>query len=262
MAQFLEIAVEERKNLMISGGTGSGKTTALYSFLLKIHTPDLKIVTLEDPIEYKLPGIVQTQVQDDYTFAEGLRSILRQDPDVILVGEIRDREVAETAIHAAQTGHLVFTTLHTNSAAASFARLVDLGADIRALGTACNIVIGQRLVRTLCDHCKTERAITTEEQKLIQKFIQQPVAIHSVFDAKGCDVCGGSGYKGRIGVYEAILVDEKVEEALLMDTRESVIREAARHQQIPTMQEDGLLKVLAGMTTFDEIGRVIDLHNT
>ncbi len=248
--------------IICTGPTGSGKTTALYSFLLEIHTPELKIVTLEDPIEYKLPGIVQTQVQDEYTFAEGLRSILRQDPDVILVGEIRDRDVAETAIHAAQTGHLVFTTLHTNNAAASFARLIDLGVDPRALGTACNIIIGQRLVRLLCPECKVEHQITVEEQKLIQTIIKTPLAIHSIFEEKGCAACGGSGFKGRIGVYEAICVDEKVEAAVLSDAREGVIREAASHQNIPTLQQDGILKVLAGITSLDELARVIDLHNT
>lgn len=263
-ATLREIVLQELKRpegaIICTGPTGSGKTTALYSFLLTIHTPELKIVTLEDPIEYKLPGIVQTQVQDEYTFAEGLRSILRQDPDVILVGEIRDRDVAETAIHAAQTGHLVFTTLHTNSAAASFARLIDLGVDPRALGTACNIVIGQRLVRLLCPKCKVERPITTEEQKLIQSILKTPTAIHSIFEEKGCEACGGSGFKGRVGIYEGILVDQKVEEAILSDTRESVIREAANHQNIPTMQQDGILKVLAGITSLDEVERVIDLH--
>lgn len=248
--------------IITTGPTGSGKTSALYSFLLTIHTPQLKIVTLEDPIEYKLPGIVQTQVGAAYTFEEGLRSILRQDPDVILIGEIRDREVAETAIHAALTGHLVFSTLHTNSAAAAFARLIDLGVDSRMIGSACNIILGQRLVRTLCPHCKVEREITTEEQKMMQRILGTPLAIHSIFDAKGCTECSMGGYRGRIGVFEAIRIDTKVEEAILMDTRESTIREAARHQEIPTMQQDGLYKVLAGITSLDEVSRVLDLYHT
>lgn len=264
-ARLFEIVTEELKRphgaIITTGPTGSGKTSALYSFLLSIHTPQLKIITLEDPIEYKLPGIVQTQVQADYTFEEGLRSILRQDPDVILIGEIRDREVAETAIHAAQTGHLVFTTLHTNSAAGAFARLMDLGVDSRAIGSACNIILGQRLVRLLCDTCKVEREITIEEQKMIQRVIQTPVAVHTVFDPKGCEACGGSGYKGRMGVYEAILIDEKVKEVITMDTRESAIREAAKDQKIPTMQQDGVFKALAGLTSLDEVSRVLDLYH-
>ena len=264
-ARVHEIILEElaRPNgaIITTGPTGSGKTSALYSFLLAIHTPQLKIITLEDPIEYKLPGIVQTQVGAAYSFDEGLRSILRQDPDVILIGEIRDREVAETTVHAALTGHLVFSTLHTNSAAAAFARLVDLGVDSRMIGSACNIILGQRLVRLLCPHCKVEREITTEEQKLIQHILETPIAIHSIFEAKGCEACGGSGYHGRTGVFEAILVDEKVEEAILMDTRDSVVLEAAKHQNIPTMQQDAMLKVLAGITSLDEVSRVLDLYH-
>ena len=208
-----------------------------------------------------LPGIVQTQISGSYSFAEGLRTILRQDPDVILIGEIRDREVAETAIQAALTGHLVFSTLHTNSAAGAFARLIDLGVDARTIGAACNIILGQRLVRTLCPDCKKEREITTEEQKLMQGILKTPIAIHTFFEAQGCEECTGSGYKGRTGVYEAIIVDEKVEEAILIDTREVYIIEAAKEQKIPTMQEDGMLKVLAGITTLDEVSRVLDLHN-
>jgi type II secretory ATPase GspE/PulE/Tfp pilus assembly ATPase PilB-like protein len=219
-------------------------------------------VTLEDPIEYKIPGIVQTQVGATYSFEEGLRTILRQDPDVILIGEIRDRAVAETAIHAALTGHLVFTTLHTNSAAAAFARLLDLGVDLNMLSGACNIILGQRLVRMLCPQCKVERPISTEEQKMMQRILETPLAIHTVFDAKGCDACGMSGYVGRIGVFEAIRMDAQVEAAIRMDTRESVIQEASKHQGIPTMQQDGLFKVLGGITSLDEVSRVLDLYHT
>ncbi|MFZ2253138.1 MAG: GspE/PulE family protein [Minisyncoccia bacterium] len=247
--------------IITTGPTGSGKTSALYSFLRAIHTPELKIVTLEDPIEYKLPGIVQTQITDNYSFAEGLRSILRQDPDVILIGEIRDREVAETAVHAALTGHLVFSTLHTNSAAGAFARLVDLGVDPQTIGSVCNIIIGQRLVRILCNECKAERNITTEEQTMLQRILKSPLAIHTIFDAKGCDACGHTGYRGRIGVFEAILMDDKLRNAVVESTFENAIREAAEYQGIPTMQQDGVLKVLAGMTSLDEVSRVLDLYH-
>lgn len=265
-ARLHEVILEElqRPNgaIITTGPTGSGKTTALYSFLLSIHKPGVKILTLEDPIEYKLPGIVQTQVTPTFTFADGLRAMLRQDPDVILVGEIRDETVAKTAMQAALTGHLVFSTLHTNNAAGAFARLVDLGVDPRTIGSACNIVLAQRLVRLLCPECKVERDITTEEQKIMQRILERPLAIHSIFDAKGCDACGGSGYKGRIGVFEGIVLDEKVEAVILTETRESMIWEAAEHQKIPTMQQDGLLKVLAGITSLDELARVLDLNFT
>ncbi len=247
--------------ILTTGPTGSGKTTALYSFLLHIHTPEVKIITIEDPVEYKLPGVVQTQVSESYSFEEGLRSVLRQDPDAILIGEIRDREVAETAIHAALTGHLVFSTLHTNSAAGAFPRLIDLGIDANMIGSAVNLILGQRLVRLLCTSCRVEREMTTEEHTLIHRIMEQPVAIHTLFDAKGCDLCGGSGYKGRVGVYEAIRIDDAVREVIRMDTQEKAIREASKPQGIPTMQQDGVMKALGGLTSLDEISRVLDLHN-
>jgi len=246
--------------IVTTGPTGSGKTTALYSFLKAVSTPEIKIITLEDPVEYKLEGVVHTPISASYSFASGLRAILRQDPDVILVGEIRDREVAEAVVHAALTGHLVLSTLHTNSAAAAFARLIDIGVDPRMFGSAFNIMLGQRLVRVLCDKCKVERNITTEELKMIQRVLEVPVAIQTVFDAKGCEACGMNGYKGRIGVFEAIQIDEAVENAVLSDSREVAILAAAKPQGIPTMQQDGLYKALAGMTTLDELERVLGLY--
>lgn len=246
--------------LITTGPTGSGKTTALYAFLQKKHGAEVKIITIEDPVEYKLDGIVQTQVEEDYSFASALRAILRQDPDVIMVGEIRDREVAETAMHAALTGHFVFTTLHTNSAAGAFPRLIDLGIDTRTIGSGVNMVLGQRLVRKLCESCRVERDATTEEQKLIARTMEQPVALHSVFEAPGCDACGGIGYQGRIGIFEGIIVTQAVEEVLLHDLREQTVQEAAKEQGIPTMRQDGILKVLAGITSLDELARVVDLH--
>ncbi len=248
--------------IVTTGPTGSGKTTALYAFLQEIHTPEIKIITLEDPIEYKLPGIVQTQVSGNYTFAEGLRSILRQDPDVIMVGEIRDREVAETAVHAALTGHLVFSTLHTNSAVGGFARLTDLGVDPRMIGSAFNIFLGQRLVRKLCEKCKVARSTTAEEQNLIGRIMDQPVALHTIYEAPGCEACGFGGFKGRIGVVEGILVDDAVEAAVINDPREVTILEAAKSQNIPSMQQDGVMKALAGITSLTEVARVLDLYST
>lgn len=252
--------------IVTTGPTGSGKTTALYAFLRQAHTNDVKIITIENPVEYKIDNIVQTQVSDDYTFESGLRAILRQDPDIIMVGEIRDREVAETAIHAAQTGHLVFTTLHTNSAVGAFPRLIDLGVDYRAIGNSVNIVLGQRLVRVLCPSCKKKREATEVEGVLIRQIlathpkppvVEQPL---SIFDAEGCEKCNHTGFKGRQGVYEAILVDQAVEEAVINDPREHIILQAAQKQGIPSMAEDGIEKVLLGMTSLAELQRVVDLQ--
>jgi len=251
--------------IVTTGPTGSGKTTALYAFLRHIHTPDIKIVTLEDPIEYKLDDIVQTQVTDTYTFASGLRSVLRQDPDVILVGEIRDRDVAETAVHAALTGHLVFSTLHTNSAAGAFARLIDLGVDPKIVESAISLVLGERLVRRLCTTCKKARAATSEEQELLRTMLDGVPNTPSVgpdtvvHDSVGCDACNGTGFKGRIGLFEGIRVDRAVSETVLSDTREFVIRQAAKPQGIPTLAGDGAIKVLEGTTSLAEVQRVVDI---
>lgn len=264
-----DIMLEElsRPNGLIitTGPTGSGKTTALYAFLRKAHTPEVKIITIENPVEYKVDGIVQTQVSEDYTFESGLRAILRQDPDIIMVGEVRDREVAETAIHAAQTGHLVFTTLHTNSAVGSFPRLIDLGVDYRMIGNSVNIVMGQRLVRVLCEHCKKSRPVNEREDTLITKILathpKPPTLANSItiFDEVGCEKCHNTGFKGRQGVYEAIRVDQAVEEAIINDPREHVILKAAQKQGIPSMAEDGIDKVLLGYTSLAELQRVVDL---
>lgn len=257
-----------RPNGMIitSGPTGSGKTTSLYAFLKRIHRPEIKVVTLEDPIEYHLEGIVQTQVGTEYTFASGLRAILRQDPDIIMVGEIRDRDVAETAVQAALTGHLVFSTLHTNNAAGGFPRLINLGIDARLIGSAVTLMLAQRLARRLCEHCKKERAATPEEISLIETHtnnmkqapnLTEPL---TVYDAVGCEKCGGVGYRGRVGIYEGIRVDSAVESAVIEDPREEHIIDAAAPQEIPSMQQDGLVKVLAGLTSLEELTRVVDLY--
>ena len=251
--------------IITTGPTGSGKTTALYAFLRETHTEGVKIITIENPVEYKIEGIVQTQTGDDYTFASGLRAILRQDPDVIMVGEIRDHEVAETAIHAAQTGHLVFSTLHTNSAVGGFPRLIDLGVDPRIIGSSVNIILGQRLVRKLCEHCKTAVAPNPEEQAIIEYVVQthplKPTIPNPflIYTAPGCEHCNFTGFKGREGIFEAIQVDEAVEEVVIRDPREHIIREAAQSQGIPSMVEDGISKVLAGLTSMAELERVVTL---
>lgn len=251
--------------IITTGPTGSGKTTALYAFLQEVHTEGVKIITIENPVEYKLDGIVQTQTGDDYTFASGLRAILRQDPDIIMVGEIRDHEVAETAIHAAQTGHLVFSTLHTNSAVAGFPRLIDLGVDPRIMGSAINMILGQRLVRLLCNSCKSAYQATPDEvavMKYVMKTHPHPTTVTdntTLYRATGCPDCGGTGFKGRTGIFEGVLMDQAVEEVVIRDPREHVITEAARPQAIPTMVEDGIEKVLHGLTSITELERVIEL---
>ncbi len=265
------IMVEELKRpnglIITTGPTGSGKTTALYAFLRETHEPGIKIITIEDPVEYKVEEIVQTQVGDDYTFASGLRSILRQDPDVIMIGEIRDHEVAETTIHAAQTGHLVFSTLHTNSAVGAFPRLIDIGVDPRLIGSSVNIIIGQRLIRKLCPKCKEAYTPDERELTLVKKVLhthpKAPVlpADFKLYKAVGCDYCNFSGYKGRQGVYEAILMDEKVEEAIINDPREHVILEAAKGQGIPTMAEDGIERAVRGETSLEELERIVDFRS-
>lgn len=251
--------------IITTGPTGSGKTTALYAYLQEVHAEGVKIITLENPVEYKLDGIVQTQVEDEYTFATGLRAILRQDPDIIMVGEIRDREVAETAIHAAQTGHLVFTTLHTNSAVAGFARLIDLGVDPRIMGSSINIVMGQRLVRKLCPTCKEAYTPSEVEHELISRIMHEhphPTSLPeplTLYRATGCQACNDTGFIGRMGIFEGIVMDEAVEEAVINDPREHVILAAAKPQGIPSMVEDGIEKVIAGITSLTELERVIEL---
>ena len=251
--------------IITTGPTGSGKTTALYALLQETHSEGVKIITIENPVEYKLDGIVQTQTDEDYTFASGLRAVLRQDPDIIMVGEIRDHEVAETAIHAAQTGHLVFTTLHTNSAVAGFPRLMDLGVDSRILGSSINIILGQRLVRVLCEHCK-ESYVANEHERASIEFVMEnhPVPKEvpnplNIFRPGACNKCSQTGYKGRAGIFEGIVMDEAVEEAVIRDPREHIILEAAKPQGIPSMVEDGMEKVLLGITSFKELSRVVEI---
>ena len=256
--------------ILATGPTGSGKTTALYAFMRRIHTSQVKIITIEDPIEYHLPGIVQTQVDGKkYTFAGGLRSALRQDPDVIMVGEIRDAEVATTAVNAALTGHLVFSTLHTNTAAGAFPRLVDLGIDPKIVGSAVNIVMAQRLVRKLCTKCRREGTLGTDDRKIASAILAGVVQRElipgntvTVFSAVGCPACNGTGYKGRIGIFEAILIDDTIERVVKESPSEREIARAARPQGILSLAEDGIIKMFRGVTSMDELKRVVDLEGS
>lgn len=274
--KILEIILHEitKPNGMIltTGPTGSGKTTTLYAFLRKVHTPGVKIITIENPIEYHLPGIVQTQTDDkkNYTFSEGLRSALRQDPDVIMIGEIRDEETADIAINSALTGHLVFSTLHTNSAAGTFPRLIDLGINPKILSSAINISMAQRLVRILCPVCKEKDIQNEKEEKVIQKVLNtitdktylEGLDLKTAYRAKGCNKCNNTGYKGRLGIHEIILMNEKIENIIKENPSEREIEEAAKEQGLLNMIQDGIIKVLNGTTTLEELERVIDVEKT
>ncbi|MEX2013836.1 MAG: GspE/PulE family protein [Parcubacteria group bacterium] len=273
--RLLEILKKEIRKpngmILTTGPTGSGKTTTLYAFLKKIYTPDIKVVTIENPIEYHIEGIVQTQANAEkgYSFAEGLRSTLRQDPDVIMVGEIRDDETASVAVNAALTGHLVLSTLHTNNAAGSFPRLLDLGVNPKVISSAINVSIAQRLVRKLCQACKKEKLLEGKTKEMIEKVLSgisdqtylDGIQREHVWSAVGCAECNNLGFKGRIGVYEAILVDREIEKAVITNPSERDIREAAKSQKLLTLVEDGIIKALTGTTTIEELDRVVDLSN-
>jgi len=253
--------------LLTTGPTGSGKTTTLYALLKKIHNPGIKIITIEDPIEYHLPGIVQTQTNEKgYNFLEGLRSALRQDPDVIMVGEIRDSETASIAINSAQTGHLVFSTLHTNSAAGAFPRLIDLGINPQILTSAINLTLAQRLLRKLCEKCKKEIVLDENNKKKVNMVLDSIFnkslipKEQKVFAPTGCDDCHHTGYKGRVGIYEAILIDQSIEQIVRENPSEREIAKTAIPQGILTMRQDGMIKVLTGTTSLDELLRVINIE--
>ncbi|KKW24786.1 MAG: hypothetical protein UY74_C0030G0023 [Candidatus Kaiserbacteria bacterium GW2011_GWC2_52_8b] len=265
---FLREIAKPNGMILNTGPTGSGKTTTLYAFLARVTTPEIKVVTIEDPIEYHLDGIVQTQVSKNYTFAEGLRSTLRQDPDVIMVGEIRDGEVASTAINASLTGHLVFSTLHTNDAAGTFPRLIDMGVNADILGAAITTAMAQRLVRRLCPYCRQEKKIEGDDAKIMAPLLahiphadELPQNREIMYIPKGCDKCGGIGYKGRIAVVEVVLMDREIEATVRKTSSERDIWHAAKHQQIRRMAQDGAAKVLQGVTSLEELGRVVDLHD-
>ncbi len=278
--KLYEVFMEEIRKpnglILLTGPTGSGKTTTLYSFLQKIYSDEVKIITIEDPIEYHLPGISQTQVEEekDYTFLNGLRSALRQDPDVIMVGEIRDAETAKTAVESALTGHLVFSTLHTNNAAGVIPRLIDLEVNPKILVSALSLSIAQRLVRKLCNVCKKEKVITDEEMRTIKTiyekakndgkdFINYGVDMNAplkIYEAVGCDKCNKTGYQGRMGIFEAIKNDKDIEEIIVKNPSEREIKAIQAKQGTLSMREDGIIKTLKGITSLDEVASVVDLN--
>ncbi|MEX1113570.1 MAG: GspE/PulE family protein, partial [Patescibacteria group bacterium] len=250
---------------LVTGPTGSGKSTTLYASLGRLNDVGVNIVTLEDPVEYSMEGINQSQInpQIGYSFASGLRSILRQDPDIVMVGEIRDQETADMAVNAALTGHIVLSTLHTNDAAGALPRLVDMGVEPFLIASSVNTLVAQRLVRKICDACTQEVTLSEVERKTIEETVAtmpkavrdklKPLKEHRVRRGAGCDKCGKSGYRGRIGIFEVLPMSDGIKDLLLKNASGSAIAKEAITEGMVTMQMDGVLKVLAGITTLEEV---------
>jgi general secretion pathway protein E len=243
--------------LLVTGPTGSGKTTTLYAALSQINSPDKNIITIEDPVEYQLWGIGQIQVNPKIglTFANGLRSILRHDPDVILVGEIRDAETAEIAIQAALTGHLVFSTLHTNDAASAATRLVDMEIEPFLVASVVRAIVAQRLIRVICPECKEGYV---PDPALLREAAIAPEDLNGgkVYRGKGCPVCSETGYRGRTGIYEILLVSETIRQLIMKKADSASIGRQAVEEGMRTLRQDGAKKILEGVTTLEEVLRV------
>ncbi len=260
--------------ILATGPTGSGKTTTLYALLQLLNEREVNITTIEDPVEVDLDGVSQIQVNErtGLTFAKGLRSIVRQDPDIIMVGEIRDGETADIAVNAAMTGHLVLSTLHTNDAATTFVRLVDLGVDAFLIASTVNIVVAQRLVRKVCIGCIQSLDVNVEQELLFERFPQaknrllkmtgkNTIKDLQLFAGKGCKVCHMTGYHGRVGIFEVLEVTDEIRDALMTHKNADQIGVIAREQGMHSMVEDGLRKVLVGQTTIEEVFRVSQLDD-
>ena len=241
--------------ILVTGPTGGGKSTTLYAGLQEINTNYSNIVTLEDPIEYQLSGISQTQISEKkgLTFADGLRSVLRQDPDVIMVGEIRDQETANMAIQSALTGHMVFSTLHTNDAPSAVTRLLDLGVEPYLVASSLIGVLAQRLVRSICPNCKTADSASASQMAELGTVADSGAI---PFQGDGCDKCRQTGYQGRIGIFEFMMIDEAVRSLIQTRCNASEIRKASRANGMKLLREDGLEKIVAGQTTIEEVVRV------
>jgi general secretion pathway protein E len=248
--------------LLCTGPTGSGKSTSLYAWLHTINSLDIRIMSAEDPIEYEMAGVNQVQMKPEIglTFAHALRTFLRQDPDVIMVGEIRDRETAEIAIRAALTGHLVFSTLHTNDSAASINRLLDMGIEPFLVASAVEGIVAQRLVRRLCPACRRPLQLSDARTQLLKTegFPVELLHLHPIYEPVGCDECRGSGFKGRTGIYEILTVDDHIRPLIINRAASSDIKREAMRHGLHTLREDGWLKVLDGITTIEEILRVTE----
>ena len=268
---MIDREIKKPSGMIVSTGpTGSGKTTTLYAVLNKIKAPQTKIITIEDPIEYRMDGISQSQVNQkkEYTFAKGLKSLVRQDPDILMVGEMRDTSTVEIAIQAALTGHLLLTTLHTNRATGAVARMLALDAKPFLLAPALNTLIGQRLVRKLCTHCKKETTLDNEMTKRVTAEVERWPETSSIpkpdlstatfFTSVGCKECQDFGYWGRIGIYEVVVVDNEMKDAIIAEkTAEHELNELAQKQGTISLIQDGILKVLDGTTAIEEVYRVV-----
>ncbi len=265
--------------ILVTGPTGSGKTTTLYTIMDILNTPEVNISTVEDPVEYRMPRINQTQVNPKIgmTFAAALRSLLRQDPDILMVGEIRDKETLEIAIHSAMTGHLVLSTLHTNSAAGALPRMLDMGAEPFLVASTTNVIVAQRLVRKICTECRTEYSLSEKEVKVIAanfnideilEFMKKSEPLKGkikpndkwdkikFFKAKGCDQCNHEGYHGRIGIFEVLDIDDEIQKLITEKASSDQIEKRAKEKGMGTMVDDGFVKAAQGWTTIEEILRV------
>jgi type II secretory ATPase GspE/PulE/Tfp pilus assembly ATPase PilB-like protein len=246
--------------ILATGPTGSGKTTTLYTLIKMLNSPEVSIITIEDPIEYAVNDIEQIQVnpRTSLTFANGLRSILRQDPNIIMVGEIRDAETANIAVNTALTGHLLLSTLHTNDSATTLPRLLDMGIETYLVASTVSIAIGQRLVRKICDHCKEEGQISEIQKKTIEDLkLSKPFVLEKISKGKGCTQCNESGYSGRVCINEVLVADNDIKDAILQKASASDLKKIAIRNGMTTMLEDGLRKVGLGLTTIEEVLRVI-----
>ena len=246
--------------ILVTGPTGSGKTTTLYTLIKMLNSKDISIVTIEDPVEYAVDGIEQIQVnhRTGLTFANGLRSILRQDPNVIMVGEIRDTETASIAVNTALTGHLLLTTLHTNDVGSTLPRLLDMKIEPFLVSSTVSIVIGQRLVRKICTKCREEKQLSEQEYSNLLQNVSEKVLKGNkrFFFGRGCEDCAGSGYKGRIVIHEVLVADEEIREAILRKASSTEMKQIAIKNGMTTMIEDGFQKALLGITTVEEVLRV------
>ena len=263
LKQVEEAILKPNGIIIVCGPTGSGKTTTLYSAITRINNPGLNIMTIEDPVEYEIKGITQVQVNREagLTFASAMRSFLRQDPDIIMVGEIRDQETAELAIHASLTGHLVFSTLHTNQAAGTIPRLLDLGAEPFLLASSLSLVVGQRIARRICPNCREEyqpdKTNLDELTAVLGKFLPKKKEEIKFFRGKGCEQCNNTGYYGRVGIFEVLSVSEKIVKLILERAPAGEIEKQAVEEGMMTMLQDGYLRVVEGVSTMEEVVRVV-----
>jgi type IV pilus assembly protein PilB len=256
LATFRQLINKPHGIIIVTGPTGSGKTTTLYSALRELNKPDVKILTAEDPVEYDMDGMIQVQIKPDIglTFARCLRHFLRQDPDIILVGEVRDLETAQIAVQASLTGHLVFSTLHTNDAPSSIARLLDLGLEPFLVTGTLEAVLAQRLVRRICTNCKKEYQ-PTEAQLMELGLLPEDVKGRVFYYGQGCDYCNNTGYKGRLAIFELMVLDDELRELIMQNASTAVLRAAARKRGMRTLREAGLLAIYDGVTTIEEVVR-------